>query len=94
MKKNEVKMYSLDIFHDMTQTDEEIERDVKIINETNPVGINFDPVYAVTHVLYYTIEERNKAYEYCQERGVRCAIQLSPALVEKKYLKMFEEKEE
>lgn len=83
-KTNEVELFSLDMMEGSIRSLEQLDEFIKTVKGV--VAVNLDPDYPATHVLFYTPEERNEAYQLAEKLGLKVAIRLENAFVDKKYL--------
>lgn len=89
-RADEIACYSVDFFMDPAADMETLKNEIVDMNKVfasekiSPLGVNVD--YPVAHFLYLTPEERNEAYTKLTEKGIKVAINIQTAYIDKKYL--------
>ena len=88
----EVKCYSLDVIvRNPNYNDLEMFQIIKLLNDCEGLlGVNFEEKMPIQHVLFDTIENRNKAFEKLNvvntHGDIIIAPNVTPCYVEEKYL--------
>lgn len=89
IKENEIELYSLDVFETEIPSLSQLEDFMGKLRGL--VAAYVDQEYRITHLLFRTPKERNEAHEVAEKHGIKTAIRVETAIVDRRWIPALKE---